>query len=144
VSIALLIAARNGVSLSPHAGLLVTVAITTVCWVAAAYLGPQTDRDTLIAFYRKVRPFGPGWERVRIEAGVLGRTRDEDNIPRALLGWFAGCATIWSGLFLIGTMLYGRWDQAAVLGIVLLASGSTLIWVMRHLWTDMSSDTAFR
>jgi Na+/proline symporter len=144
VSVALLVLARNGMPLSLHAGLLVTVAITTVCWVAAAYIGPQTDRETLIAFYRKVRPFGPGWERIRLEAGVVGRTRDEDNIPRALLGWFAGCAAIWSGLFLIGTMLYGRWAQAALMGIVLLVSGSTLIWVMSNLWSDMSSDTSDR
>ncbi len=144
VSIGLLIMARSGAPLSPHAGLLVTVAITTLCWVAAAYLGPQTDRETLIAFYRKVRPFGPGWEKIRIDAGVLERTRDEDNIPRALLGWFAGCATIWSGLFLIGAILYGRTAQAAILAVVLLVSGSALMWVMRHLWTDMSSVTSAR
>jgi SSS family solute:Na+ symporter len=144
VSVGLLIVGRNAEPLSPHAGLLVTVVITTICWVAAAYLGPQTDRQTLIAFYRKVRPFGPGWEEIREEAGVLERTRDEDNIPRALLGWFTGCATIWSGLFLIGTILYGRWTQAAVLAIVLVASGSTLLWVMRHLWTDMASETSVR
>jgi SSS family solute:Na+ symporter len=144
VSIGLLVVARNGSPLSPHAGLLVTVLITTVCWVAACYLGPPTDRATLIAFYRKVRPFGPGWEQIRLESGVMERTRDEDNIPRALLGWFTGCATIWSGLFLIGTMLYGRWTQAALIGVVLLVSGSTLIWVMSNLWTDMSSKTSAR
>ncbi len=142
VSIALLVFARNGAPLSAHAGLLVTVVITTVCWIAAAYLGPQTDRETLISFYRKVRPFGPGWEQVRREAGVLDRMRDEENIPRGLLGWVSGCAAIWSGLFLIGTLLYGRWLQAALLAAVLLVSGSTLIWVMRHLWSDRSGDAS--
>lgn len=140
VSIALLVLARNGAPLSPHAGLLVTVVITTICWVAAAYLGPATDRDTLIGFYRKVRPFGAGWERVAREAGVVDRARDEDNIPRALLGWFSGCASIWSGLFLIGTLLYGRWSQAALLSVVLLLSGSTLVWVMRHIWPERSGE----
>ena len=138
VSIALLVLARNGFPLSAHAGLLVTVVITTICWVAAAYLGPATDRATLVRFYRAVRPFGPGWEQVRIDAGVLDEARDEDNIPRALLGWFTGCAAIWSGLFLIGSILYGRWIQASLLAAVLLLSGSTLIWVMRHLWPDAS------
>ncbi len=141
VSIALLVFARNGAPLSPHVGLLVTVLVTTVCWVAAAYLGPQTDRQTLIAFYRKVRPFGPGWEAIRREAGVTGPARDEDNIPRALLGWAVGCATIWSGLFLIGAVLYGRWAQASLLAVVLLVSGVTLFWSMRHLWADMPDDT---
>jgi solute:Na+ symporter, SSS family len=144
VSIALLVFARSGAPISPHAGLLVTVVITTVCWIAAAYLGPQTDRETLIGFYRKVRPFGPGWERVRLEAGVLDRTRDDNNIPRALLGWFTGSAAIWSGLFLIGSVLYGRWLQAGLLAVVLLISGSTLIWVMRHIWPDTSKDASVR
>src|SRR5262245_17795399 len=112
VSIALLILTRSGYPLSAHAGLLVTVVITTVCWVAAAYLGPETDRATLVRFYLMVRPFGPGWRRVQIDAGALNEARPDDNIPRALLGWFTGCAAIWSGLFLIGSILYGRWTQA--------------------------------
>ena len=138
VSIALLILARNGYPMSAHAGLLITVVITTICWVAAAYLGPETDRATLERFYRTVRPFGPGWERVRVDAGIADEARDEDNIPQALLGWFAGCAAIWSGLFLIGSILYGRWTQAALIAVVLLLSGSTLMWVMRHLWPDIT------
>jgi solute:Na+ symporter, SSS family len=142
VSIALLVLARNGHPLSAPAGLLITVVITTMCWVAAAYLGPETDRATLVRFYRTVRPFGPGWERVRLDAGVLDEARDRENIPRALLGWLTGCAAIWSGLFLTGAILYGRWMQASWLAIVLLASGSTLLWVMRHLWPDSSAETS--
>jgi len=134
VSVALLVLARNGLPLSPHAGLLVTVVITTICWIAAAYLGPETDRETLISFYRRVRPFGPGWAHIALAAGEVDRTGDADNLPRALLGWFSGCAAVWSGLFLIGSMLYGRWSQASLLAVVLAVSGSTLIWVMRHIW----------
>ncbi len=46
------------------------IMFTTVCWVITAYVGPQTDRQVLVDFYKKVRPFGPGWRRIRIEAGV--------------------------------------------------------------------------
>ena len=133
-----LVAARSGHPLSAPAGLLITVVITTICWVAAAYLGPETDRATLVRFYRTVRPFGPGWERVRVDAGIQDGARDGDNIPRALLGWFTGCTAIWSGLFLTGSILYGRWMQASVIAIVLLASGTTLLWVMRRLWPEAS------
>ena len=136
VSVALLIAARNGVSLSAHAALLVTVVITSVCWVTAAYVGPQTDRTTLISFYRMVRPFGPGWDAVRRDAGITEATRHEDNIPRALLGWFSGCAAIWSGLFLVGSILYGRWPQATWLSVVFIGSSMALVWTMRNLWPD--------
>src|SRR5687767_5334488 len=88
VSVVLLILARNGTAFSTHAALLVTIAVTTVSWLLAAYLAPPTDRRVLIAFYRKVRPFGPGWARIRVEAGTLeadGHARE--NIPMALPGW---------------------------------------------------------
>ena len=142
VSVGLLILARNGSPLSAHAGLLVTVVITTICWVAAAYLGPETDRETLISFYRRVRPFGPGWAHIALAAGDVDRTGDHDNIPRALLGWFSGCAAVWSGLFLIGSVLYGRWTNATLLAVVLVISGSTLIWVMRHIWPQTDNSMA--
>jgi solute:Na+ symporter, SSS family len=142
VSVSLLILARNGAPLSAHAALLVTVAITTVCWVIAAYVGPQTDRTVLINFYRTVRPFGPGWEAVRRDAGSCDATRHEDNIPRALLGWVSGCAAIWSGLFLVGSMLYGRWPQVAWLAVVFLASTVTLAGTLRNLWSDAGTRIA--
>jgi solute:Na+ symporter, SSS family len=139
VSVSLLIIARAGSPLSPHVGLLVTVVITTICWITAAYLGPETDRQTLISFYKKVRPFGPGWEWVRREANVPVGERREDNIPLALLGWFSGCTSIWSGLFLVGTSLYGRWSQAAWLAIVFLISVVALTWVMRNIWSESAT-----
>jgi Na+/proline symporter len=138
VSITLLILAKNGVHLSPHAALPLTVLVTTVCWVATAYLGPPTDPAVLLAFYKKVRPFGPGWARVQREAGplALAGAADQQNIPRALLGWFAGCSTIWSALFATGSYLYGRLPQALFLTAVFVVSALTLAYVMRHLWPE--------
>ncbi|MBP7569267.1 MAG: Na+:solute symporter [Acidobacteria bacterium] len=137
VSAGLFVLAKNGVTFSTHLALLTTIAITTVCWVATAYLGPQTDRQTLIAFYRKVRPFGPGWEAVRREAGLPPSAAGAggENIPLALLGWVTGCAVIWSSLFTVGNVLYGRWGYAAALFAVFLASGLVLLAVIRRLWT---------
>ena len=70
ISIVLLVLNKNGYPISTHLGLIVTVMFTTICWVITAYVGPQTDRATLIAFYKKARPFGPGWKQVRIDAGM--------------------------------------------------------------------------
>ncbi|HYN08864.1 MAG TPA: sodium:solute symporter family protein [Vicinamibacterales bacterium] len=137
VSIALLIMARSGVAMSSHAALLLTVAVTTVCWVATAYLGPPTDRSVLVNFYRSVRPFGPGWAAIRREAGVVSDDgAGAENVPRALLGWFAGCAAIWSALFTIGNALYGRWMQASVLMAVFVVSALALTQVLRRLWPE--------
>ena len=141
VSVVLLILNKNGVHISTHVGLLVTVAFTSVCWILTAYLGPVTDRRALIEFYKKVRPFGPGWTLIREEAGV---SVEEDkatgqNIPLALLGWAAGCTAIWSSLFTVGNFLYGRFDYAIALLIVFAVSGAALIYVVNRLWTEKSS-----
>ena len=61
-----------------------------------------------------------------------------ESIPLALLGWSAGCATIWASLFMVGNYLYGRTAAALVLGVVFLLSGSVLLWVVKHLWRKQS------
>ncbi len=138
VSIGLLVLARQGVLFNTHTALLVTVAITTVCWVVTAFVGPQTDERVLIEFYRKVRPFGPGWERIRRQAGV-GPEPEGENIPTALLGWFAGCTAIWSALFTVGNFLYGRIGTALLLTLVFAVSAGILVYVTRKMWSGAGS-----
>jgi solute:Na+ symporter, SSS family len=137
ISLVLLVLARNGVAISTHMALILTVAATTVCWVITAYAGPPTDQRVLIAFYRKVRPSGPGWAPIRAAAGLTEAEAraTADNIPLALLGWAVGCSTIWSALFMVGNYLYGRYSSALLMTAVFAVSGSALIYVIRQLWT---------
>lgn len=133
ISAGFVILHRAGLDWGTHVELLATVIFTTVCWLATAYLGPQTDRETLIHFYKKVHPFGPGWESVRRQAGAI-EIHDTENVPLAMLGWLAGVAVVWSGLFTVGNILYDRMGYAAALIAVFVLSGSTLLWVIRRLW----------
>jgi Na+/proline symporter len=118
-----------------HVQLLITVGVTTFCWLAVTFIASPTDMTTLINFYRKVHPAGPGWEKVRAGAGISEAAASADNIPLSLLGWTAGCAAIWSSLFTVGNFLYGRMGYAIALLIVFIASGSVLVWVMNRLWS---------
>jgi len=138
VSLLLLVLNQNGVQWSTHRALILTIVVTTVSWVITAFVGPPTDRDVLVSFYEKVRPFGPGWTRIRTEAGLPdtgGRTA-ADNVPLALLGWVSGSTVIWSSLFTIGNFLYGRTPQALGLLGVFVVSGLVLLSVVRRLWAD--------
>jgi len=138
ISILLLILKKNGVILSDHLAMIITIAFTTLSWVITAFVGPQTDKKTLIDFYKKVRPFGPGWKKIREEAGIseAEAKSSHENIPLGLLGWFSGCIVIWSSLFTIGNFLYGRIPQAIVLLAVFIISGLILIRVVNKLWTN--------
>jgi Na+/proline symporter len=138
ISIFFLFLRRGGVHLGTDKELLLSILFTTVCWLATAYLGPRTEMHTLVEFYKKVRPFGPGWSRIRVAAGIsaaeaAGWARNE-NIPLALLGWLAGCVTIWSALFCVGNFLYHRMDYAAALFAVFAISGTILLRVTNRLW----------
>ena len=118
--------------------LLLTVILTTICWLAAAYLGPQNDLETLASFYKKVHPAGPGWRYVREQAGISAAEVEAgsraSNIPLSLLGWSVGCATIWSSLFAVGNFLYGRTSYALALTAIFVVSAGILIRVIRRLW----------
>ncbi|HET8550044.1 MAG TPA: sodium:solute symporter family protein [Bryobacteraceae bacterium] len=138
ISIFFVILRRSGTQIGTHQQLFLTVLFTTVCWLITAYLGPRTDRATLVEFYRKVHPFGPGWRRIRAEAGVTDAEVHEwartDNIPLALIGWLAGSIVIWSSLFTVGNFLYGRLEYTFALLAVFVVSGLVLLSVIRRLW----------
>ncbi|MFN7935447.1 MAG: sodium:solute symporter family protein [Bryobacteraceae bacterium] len=138
ISVGFLFLHKAGTNWGTHRELLITVLFTTVCWIAMAYLGPQTERRALIEFYKKVRPFGPGWRDIQREAGITDAEAAtfarEDNIPLAMIGWVSGSIVIWSGLFTVGNFLYGRMAYAWGLLGVLVISGAILINVIRKLW----------
>ena len=125
-------------TLSTHQQLLITVAFTSVCWIATAYLAPTTDRRILIEFYRKTRPSGLGWEPIRREAGETN-SPPTDDIPRALLGWTAGCALIWSALFSLGNFLYGRYTPAVILLAVAIVTSVILVRIVNRIWSARPS-----
>ena len=137
VSIGFLVMARAGSPVSTHVALVLTVMITTVCWVVTALVTPPTDRAVLVEFYRKVRPIGPGWKPIRDLVGADANAHAaRDSIPLGLLGWTAGSAMIWSALFAVGNVLYGRTLQAIVLTVTCLACTAVVLWVMRLQWPD--------
>ena len=140
----LILKTQFGMAFTTHYALLTTIAVTTVCWVLTAFLGPQTDRQKLIEFYKKVRPFGPGWKRIREEAGIseAEAAASHENIPLALLGWSAGCTAIWSSLFTVGNILYGRMGLAMMLMGVFIVSGLVLIYVINQLWANTGGRTS--
>ena len=127
---------------------IVQVGITTLAWLITAYVGPETDRETLISFYRKVKPVGPGWTDIRAEAGVTDtEVAQENRIGSAFLGWISGCAVIWSSLFAIGNFLYAAGDpsrlkMAWILTAVFAVSGNVLLKVTQQLWADSTASQA--
>jgi Na+/proline symporter len=131
VALAFFVAGRMGAPVPADVSLLVTVAVTSVVWIATTLLTAPTDRDTLVRFYQRVRPAGPGWESVRRVAGV---GPSPDSLPQQLLAWTVGCVFVYAALFATGSYLYGRTSAATGLTIVAVVSGLLLARLMREMF----------
>ena len=137
VAIGFFIAVKNGATIAANTSLLITIAVTTVVWIAATYVTAPTERATLVNFYRLVRPPGRGWESVRSEAGVGS---SPDSIAQSLLGWVLGCFVVYAALFGSGSFVYGRTTQGFVWTAVFVVAGLALIRLIRGLWRDRPAD----
>jgi Na+/proline symporter len=131
VALAFFIAGKQGYHVASHVSLIITVATTTVVWIATAFLAPGTDRQTLLDFCRLVKPAGPGWKALRTEAGV---TASPDSLPMALLGWVVGCLFVYAALFGTGSFLYGRTGQGLMWLAVFVVSGISLLRLVPRMW----------
>ncbi|HMG00766.1 MAG TPA: sodium:solute symporter family protein [Gemmatimonadaceae bacterium] len=106
--------------------MLVTVAVSTVVWLGVTFATkPEPDR-VLEAFYRRVRPGGPGWAAVSTKIG-FGR----ESIPGGALAWtnwIAGIVAVYSTLFGIGKIILGN----LLPGLVMLAIAVVAFsWIAR-------------
>ena len=113
--------------------MLVTVACSTIVWIAVTmFTRPEPDA-TLDAFYRRVRPGGPGWARVSERLGY-GR----EPIPGGALAWtnwIAGIVAVYATLFGIGKIIFGYTGA----GVVMLAVAAASFWWISRSFREESS-----
>ena len=106
--------------------MLITVAASTIVWTTVTYMtSPETDA-TLDAFYRRVRPGGPGWRHVSERLG-LGR----EPIPGGALAWtnwIAGIVAVYASLFGIGKIIFGELGTGITLLVIAVVA---FAWIAR-------------
>jgi len=113
--------------------MLVTVAVSTVVWVSVTFLTKPEPDATLDAFYKRVRPGGPGWAAVSRRLG-FGR----EPIPggaMSFVNWGLGIVLVYSALFGIGKLLFGQ----LLLGFALV--DTAIVAFLLILW-NLSRDAA--
>ena len=114
-----------------------TVAVTTVTWLVATFLTSPEPDAVLDAFYRRVRPGGPGWRRV---AERLGYGRE--SIPGGALAWtnwIAGIVAVYTTLFGLGKLVFGQLGMG--LGLLAVAVVA-FAWIARAFRSDRLASEA--
>jgi Na+/proline symporter len=113
--------------------MLITVAASTVIWLAVTFLTPAEDEAVLASFYERVRPGGPGWARVSERLGY-GR----EAIPGGALAWtnwIAGIVAVYATLFGIGKVVFGEWGSGL---IMLVIAAIAFLWIARSFRSEPS------
>jgi Na+/proline symporter len=117
-------------------GMLVTVGVTTGVWLLVTLLTPPEPRDKLVAFYRRVRPAGPGWKPVAALAGDTGIGPTE-SLTLQFINWLLGCTLIYASLFGIGKLIFKEWTAGlAFTAVALIAAVLISRNLSRAVWKE--------
>jgi SSS family solute:Na+ symporter len=117
--------------------MLITVVVTTAVWLGVTFATAPEDDVTLDAFYRRVRPGGPGWRKVAARLGFGG-----DRIPGGALSWVnwvAGLAAVYCAVVSLGALLTGTRTKGVVYAIGAIAA---FLLIQRNLRADSTLEGA--
>lgn len=85
---------------------LITTGITTVVWLTVTLITKPEPEETLIKFYRTVRPSATLWKPIAEKATDITPQREG---LFDLKDWFFGCLMIYMTLFGIGKLIFGEY-----------------------------------
>ena len=118
--------------------MLVTVTLTTIAWLAVTAMTAPEPAETLVAFYRRVRPHGPGWAPVAAAAGLPPASA---SLGGELLNALLGCVLVYASLFGVGEILL----RSATRGIALLVlAAAAAVVIARNLGNEERRESAVR
>jgi Na+/proline symporter len=115
--------------------ILITVAITTVIWLATTMLTrPESDK-TLDGFYRRVRPSVFGWGPV---ARMAPDVKASNDLGWNLLDWVCGCGLIYGALFGIGKIILKDYTSGFEFLALAVAAAVIIGWdLSRRGWSSV-------
>jgi Na+/proline symporter len=117
--------------------LLITTSITTAVWLFVTFITKPEPDDTLLSFYRRVRPNATMWGPVARQAS--------DIIPQKdglfnLMNWISGVIMIYCTLFGVGHIVLGDTLLGSVLLLVGIFFGGVIYYNMnRKGWETLSA-----
>ena len=101
------------------------VLVTTSIWLIVTFLTPADDTDTLVKFYNKTKPGGPGWNIIKNNSGISNEKEDW-IVPRGIICMIIGCISIYSALFSTGYFIYGEINSGLIFLLITIISGYIL------------------
>ncbi len=112
------------------------VLLNTIIWIFVTFVTKPCDEKTLVQFYEKIRPGGPGWKNIAKKSSLsIAEYSGDWNVPAGLACMSLGCLAIYAILFAVGHAIYGNIGFSAVLVLISLISSAILF----RLWGKLFS-----
>lgn len=84
------------------------VIVTTFLWLIVTFITKPESDKVLINFYSKIRPGGPGWNKVLIKSNITKEKSENKALIDGLYAMIIGSVLIYSIMFSTGYLLYGE------------------------------------
>jgi SSS family solute:Na+ symporter len=115
---------------------LITVASSTVIWLAVTMITAPEKEEILISFYRRVRPSASFWGPIALKASDVQVIHDG---ACNLVDWICGCILVYMTLFGIGKLIFGQVLMGTVFLVLGLIAGSIIYWDLnRRGWKSIT------
>jgi SSS family solute:Na+ symporter len=109
--------------------MLITVTVTSIVWLTITLVTAPEKEETLLGFYRKVRPGGILWKPIADQAPEV---RADTGLTRDLLDWAVGIVLIYTTLFGFGKILLGSPATGSVLLIIAGLCFYFIMWDLKR------------
>ena len=122
----------TGIELEPFKKLLWSIFITTSSWIIVTLLTKPSDNKILFEFYKKIKPYGIGWNGFLSANNIQNINKNEESPMRDILLMFLGIAIVYFGLFGLGLLIYGKYMIGTTLVIISFVSAYTTNYIMSY------------
>ena len=113
--------------------------VTSIIWLTATFVTQPESKEVLRSFYLKIQPGGPGWAKVVDEAEAenveIVKTNEKWSVPSGIKAMLSGVVLIYSIMFATGYWIYGEYQLAIILTVVVAVSALVLLKV----WQGMKN-----
>lgn len=142
ISIALKLTPLGDYLFNPDSGVfpdwteyIFVVAITTIAWLTVTFLTKPESDETLVSFYNKTTPGGPGWARIIAKQEHFSEEaiKKQWTVPAGISAMLTGCVLIYSCLFATGYYIYGDYVKALVITGIAIISALLLVKLWKRI-----------
>ena len=111
------------------------VLVTTCLWLIVTFITKPESDKVLINFYSKIRPGGPGWNKVLIKSNITKEKSENKALIDGLYAMIIGSVLIYSIMFSTGYLLYGEINLGLFFMVNSIIFGVLLVFKWRKIRT---------